>query len=82
MNKGIRERIRVILRKLHEADELLQSALAKEEEVYDNLSEYFPGAEMTERSEDAVERMNEAAEMIGDAISVLEEIKGVGGKGG
>ena len=74
MNKERRTQIKGIVARLNDIKLSLGSVSSDEEFAFDNMPENLQGSLRGEESEYAVEQMNEAAELIDQAIECLSEV--------
>lgn len=73
MNKKKRERLSRALVYLGSASEIIDDVADAEQDCYDNLPEGFQAAARGEKMEQTIDVLNEASELIGDAINLVEE---------
>ena len=74
MNKKRRQQLQEWLKKLEILKRELASICSDEEYTFDNMPEGLQNSMNGMNSEEAIDKMNEAAECIEDAISCIEEI--------
>ena len=74
MNKKRRQQLQEWLKKLEILKKELESICSDEEYSFDNMPEGLQSSMNGMNSEEAIDKMNEAAECIEDAISCVEEI--------
>lgn len=72
MNSKRRNSLRDVLRALANIEAIVESICDKEEECVDNYPENLQSTEQFERIEDAVDNLNNALEMLGDAREYIE----------
>lgn len=73
MNAKRRKRIQDTLNILSEQLELLEELKAEEQEYVDNIPENLQGSERYEAAEEAAYNLEEAYDLVNDAIEKLEE---------
>lgn len=74
MNKIRRKQLKRWLKEMETIKNELESICLDEEEAFDNMPEGIQSSENGMNSENAIDQMNEAASLIDDAISCIEEL--------
>lgn len=74
MNKERKARIKNIIKEIEQVKEKLQEVLNEEESVFDNMPENLQCSMRGEESEESIDYMNEAIDVLDNAIEQLEEI--------
>lgn len=72
MNKIRRKELDVVLAKLHEAKDELESIINDEEEYRDNMPENLQGSERYELANNACSEMQNALDSLDEAVSSIE----------
>jgi hypothetical protein len=74
MNNERRKRLREWLKKMGILKAELEAICSEEEMCYDMLPENLQGSINGTNSEEAIDKMNEAIEYLGEAVEAVEEI--------
>ena len=73
MNEARRKQIQQALALIEQAKGILEAALAKEQEDFDNMPEDLRNDETGQRAEDAIDALERAATCCDDVMSACEE---------
>ena len=73
MNQDRRSRLREAITMLAGAARIVDAALDQEEDALDSVQEYFADTDRAEKMEEAVARLSDASEAIGQALEALRE---------
>jgi predicted RNase H-like HicB family nuclease len=74
MNKTRRRKLTALIGRTEVIKDELDAILAEEQEAYDNMPEGLQCSARGEDSETAIGAMEEAIELLSDAIDVIDEI--------
>lgn len=72
MNNERRNKLRDAVRKLSDVQSVIESVCDKEEDCLDNYPENLQGTERYERTETAVDSLNDALEKLDDAKEYIQ----------